>query len=186
MYRYMPDVNHVSVTVAGPCSLREVVERIAASAEVPIPIGFLSSRLDAVILRRGLVCFGTAGDLFDEATQGLDRMEWWLSDSGLNIDVVQSSLGRFDEVAGRLVGEKWTGGLLKEALLKIADEIDRAGFKLKIELQPAQWKAIAEYNQRNTKTPVKTFLHAARHPLLSRQVRRRLYLARQRYESSLQ
>jgi hypothetical protein len=109
------------------------------------------------------------------------NMRWWITDKGLNMGAVvpdRVRLSAFDELAGKLTIANWKGGLSRDALLKIAKELDKAGFSVRNELQPAQWKEIAEHNQQNSKNAIRTFDQAARNPRFTRHVRRRLYIAR--------
>lgn len=81
IYKFM------SFSVPGPCSNRDVVERI--SAESGIPIESLSDDLRQTVSPRPRVVFGFVGDEFDKIAQYYDHMQWWLSDGGLNITVVK-------------------------------------------------------------------------------------------------
>lgn len=134
---------------------------------------------------RGKSVFGLVGDKIDQIAANFEDMRWWISKDGLNMAVVSplaAKLSRFDDFAGKLyVNSSKNGKLSKECLVAIAKEVDLAGFALKEELQPAQWKPIAEFNQRNPRQPIKTFEKACIHRVSGRAVRRRLYVARERY-----
>jgi len=109
------------------------------------------------------------------------NMRWWITDKGLNMGGVvpdRVQLSPFDELAGKLTLANWKGRLSKDAFLEIAKELDKAGFCLKDELQPAQWTVIAQHNQKYSKNAIRTFDQAARNPRFTRYIRKRLYIAR--------
>jgi hypothetical protein len=116
-------------------------------------------------------------------------MRWWMATGGLVVDVVlpeAAPLAKFDREAGKLTCERTVGGqqLSAEVILEIVTLLDAAGFSLSTDLQPAQWKPIAAFNQKYARAAVKTFAAAASHPQFSRAVRRRLYVARDRYRTA--
>ena len=173
----------VSTTISGPCSQLDVVQQIASSAAIAVES--LAEELSTVVLPRGRACFGPLYRYLDEIAGSHAKMQWWITDRGLNLGVVDptSCLGEFDQVAGRLTAERWQGGLTEQAVLEIAARLDERGFKLE-ELQPAQRKLIATYNQQHTHSPIKSFFEMARRPQFVRVFRRRLYVARNRYVES--
>lgn len=178
--------NFVSLTVPGPCTLSEVVKGIASCAATPVPIESLSDELNATKLGRGKVCFDCAGDLFNQIATNYPDMRWWISATGLNMEIVfpDPVLSPFDELAGKLTIDNWNGGLSKIALWTIASELDKAEFILRKELQAAQWKIIAAHNQKYSKKTIRNFQQAARDPRFVRSVRKRLYLARARFKKA--
>jgi hypothetical protein len=92
------------------------------------------------------------------------------------------TISMFDEVAGGLyVHESKDGRLSKELLIAIAEKIDVAGLGFN-ELQPAQKQPIMEFNQHHPRDPIKTFAKACADPRFSRSIRKRLYVARDRYK----
>lgn len=178
-------LNHVSLTIPGLCTHRDLVEAIARQSQVPFAIQALADVLSQTKLPRSKVIFSFVGDEIDKIATNYDGMHWWISKEGLNMAIVPpraANLSRFDEFAGNLCVDKWKDGKLsKDSLVAIAKEVDVARFTLKEELQPAQWKPIAEYNKRNPRQPIKTFEKVSRNLLYVRSVRRRLYVARERY-----
>jgi hypothetical protein len=178
-------LNIVSLTIPAPWTHRDAVEAIARQSPLPIAIHSLPGVLSETKLVRGKSVFGLVGDKIDQIAANFEDMRWWISKDGLNMAVVSplaAKLSRFDDFAGKLyVNSSKNGKLSKECLVAIAKEVDLAGFALKEELQPAQWKPIAEFNQRNPRQPIKTFEKACIHRVSGRAVRRRLYVARERY-----
>lgn len=174
----------VSRTISGPCSHRELVEQIASSAAVPVES--LAGQLSATVLPRGAACFGSLYKYLDRVASAHAKMQWWISEKGINMAVVEpnsSSVIGFDEVAGRLAADQGQNGLSKDAVLEIAVNLDELRFTLK-ELQPAQRMAIARHNQQHTHAAIKTFSAMARNPRFSYLFRRRLYVARTRLSQS--
>jgi hypothetical protein len=176
--------NLVSLNIPTPCSHHEVVEKIAANSQTPIPIYSLAGDLSRRKLERGKSIFGFVGDEIDKIASQYDDMYWWISKEGLNVTVVApaaAKLSRFDEMAGSLyVAMAKDGRLSKEMLGAIARKLDAAYFGLD-ELQPAQWKPISFYNQRHARKAIRTFEQACRHSVYVRSIRRRLYVAHERY-----
>lgn len=151
---------------------------------MPIAIHSLADALSRTKLLRGKVIFGFAGDEIDKIADQYEDMRWWISKDGLHMAIVPpaaAKLSRFDELAGKLfVDRRKDGRLSKESLMVIAKELDAAGFLLREQLQPAQWKPISEHNQKHARHAIKSFKDACQ-PLFVRSVRRRLYVARDRY-----
>lgn len=178
-------LNHASLTISAPWTHRDAVEAITRQSRMPIAIHSLADVLSQTKFPRGKTIFGFVGDEFDRIAEQYDDMCWWISKEGLNMAIVPraaAKLSRFDELAGKLYVERSNGRRLsKEILMEIAKELDAAGFLLKEHLQPAQWKPIAEYNQKNSRQPLKTFEKACVHRVSGRGVRRRMYVARKKY-----
>jgi hypothetical protein len=177
----------VSTSVAAPCTLRDVVEHIASHAATPISIENLDDKLDSIRLSRPKVCSNQhATSLFDQIAQNFPTMFWWISDKGLNmvdIDPVYR-LKEFDRVAGQLASKHWIKGRLsKESFLEIAKELDAKRFVLRDELQPEWRKKVSGHNQKAARKEINSFEKAALDFRFRRGVRRRLYVARERYEA---
>lgn len=85
--------NFISHSVHGPCTMREVVEQIAQRSRKRIPIESLADCLSRPLLPRGQVLFGCPGGCIDEVVDNYDNLEWWISNSGLNISIGRSSGG---------------------------------------------------------------------------------------------
>lgn len=179
--------NPVSLSIAAPCTHRDAVEGIAKQSQKPIAIQSLADDLSQIKLVRCKVILGLAGDAIDDIAANYKDMRWWISKVGLNMAVVPpaaAKLSRFDEVAGKLyVHRSKDGRLSKDLLMAIAGKLDASGFALS-ELQPAQWRPISEHNQKNSRRAIKTFEQACRHRVGVRSVRRRLYVARERYTAA--
>lgn len=161
---------------------------MAREASPPFPVASISKLLDEKRSWRGTVYSGYAGREIDLILQNYPGMRWWMSKDGLVIDLVPndaSQLSEFDRKAGKLVCDGTQDGKLsKDAINKIASELDDAGFPLLENLQPAQRKAIAAFNQKHARSAIKTFAAAAGSPKFSRAVRRRLYVSRDRYRTA--
>jgi hypothetical protein len=169
-------------------TVRDVVLGIANSASHPIPVESLCDELLIFSFPRGATFFGYAGDLLDKIADGYDDMYWWISDTGLNMRVLSPGvleLSAFDELAGRLTAQHWKDRRLsQDALHEIAQALDKASFALKDELQPTQWRPIAQHNQKFALDAIKTFEEAVRRPMFVRSIRKRLYLARERFKKA--
>jgi hypothetical protein len=172
----------VNCSVAGGSSNRDSVEEIARTASIPINIESLAEALAKPIRVRGGVRFGRLGDELDNIATNYPNMYWWMSDKGLNMAIVDPNHvlpDPFEELAGALMIQHWKDGRLsKESLSEIATELDKNRFFLKDNLQPNEWAAIAEHNQKHSRAAIKTFVQAVRNPRFSRFIRRRLYRAR--------
>ena len=176
--------NLVNYTVPAPSTYREIVETIARQSQKIIAIESLAPVLSRTKFVRGKVIFGSAGDEIDNIAAQYKGMQWWISRQGLNMAVVppaMAKLSRFDEFAGKLyVDGSKTSKLSHKLLMTIVKRLDVSEFSLN-ELQRAQLKPINEYNQRNPRKAIKTFEKACLHPRFIRSIRRRLYVARDRY-----
>ncbi len=178
--------NHINVSARGQHT--SVPRRSREKRIPPIPIESLDDHLGEHNFIRGATFFGPAGDYLDRLVSCHPDMRWWISEKGLNVAVIppeDSELSSFDQLAGRLTKENWEHGRLsREALFEIAKALDQASYVLKKELQPAQWRAIAQHNNKASRNPIKTFLEAAEKRNFVRFIRRRLYLARARFETA--
>ena len=181
--RKLAENNFVSASLPAPCTNRDIVENIATRAHTPFPIESLADELSGITFVRGDVCFGKVGDVLDTIASDYPNMRWWISDKGLNMALLSpvcAGPASFEALAGALTIEFWKDGLSLTNLEKIATKLDEAGFHLKENLQPAQWSAISAHNQKRSRNPIKTFHQAVGNSGLSRQIRRRLYVARER------
>lgn len=178
----------VSLTIPTLSTHRDVVQAIANQCQPPIAIESLGGNLSETQFPRGKTIFRLAGAAIDDIAVQYEDMRWWMSKHGLNmgkVPLAKTQISKFDELAGKLyVDGSKNGRLSKELLIVIAKALDEANFSLK-DLQPAQWKVISKYNQKNAKHAVKSFEQASRHPRLVRSVRKRLYVARERYNGSI-
>ena len=160
------------------------------SSSRPFPIKFLSEKLKEPQFARGCVYSGRLGRRIEEILRGYPYLRWWIEKDGLVVNEAQSKelgpLSDFDRIAGPLVIEHTKGDKLSGfgRGVDCNQKLDR-GFSTKENLQPAQWKPISDYNQRHSKLAIKTFVEAVGRPQFVRSVRRRLYLARDRYKKAL-
>lgn len=163
----------------------EDIEQIAGAAEPPFTIAYVSEKLDEIKSIRGRTYFGRTAQVIDDILGNYPGMRWWMEKGGLVIDTVAPDLGHlseFDRKAGKLVCDGTQNDRLSaEAVRQIAAELDKAGFILSDTLQPAQWKTIADYNRKYSKKPIKNFAAAVSNPQFVRPIRRRLYVARDRF-----
>jgi hypothetical protein len=160
---------------------------IASHCDPPVAIESLNVALSELRYSpRGKTIFRFAGDAIDDIVAGAKGNYWWVSRSGLNVvkgPMPTVALSPFDHLAGKLCLEKLSGNKLsREAVREIAKALDEAAFTLREQLQRAQWKQIAVHNQKYARQAVKTFEQACR-PTLVRWVRKRLYVARDRYKA---
>jgi len=179
-------MNPVSLSVPASSNHFDHIIEISRSASKPFPIKSLSERLKARRSPRSSGYFGHVGDNIDQIVANYPTLRWWIAADGLVVAEISSELGPlsdFDRCAGSMTVEHMKNGRLdKASLLIIAEQLDARGFVLKKDLQPAQWRPIAEYNQKHSRTPIRTFAKAVNNPKFSRGVRRRLYVARDRYK----
>jgi hypothetical protein len=178
------DGNFVSISLPAGSTHRLAIEEIANKASHPIRIESLCDELSNRRFIRGAGFFGLAGGALDQVAANHDDMQWWISDKGLNVAILppeMPELSPFDALAGKLTAEYWKDGRLsEEALYKIAQEIDQAGLPLR-NLQRAHWAIIAEHNRKFSKRAIKSFSEAAQHKRFVRFIRRRLYIARDKF-----
>ncbi len=112
-------------------------------------------------------------------------MYWWITDKGLIMTRIasDSEISAFDLFAGQLADQHFQDGRLhKDFLLTIAKALDQREFTLKDHLQPGRWKKIAIFNDEHPKAAIKSFEKAAQHAQFTQGVRRRLYVARDRFQ----
>lgn len=178
----------ISLAVPAGSSHRENIERFARAAKPPFEIVRLSARLDDFRSIRGRGYFGQTGRTIDNILDNYPGMRWWMEKGGLVIDTVApdlSQLSEFDRRAGKLVCDRTQNGKLSsDAVGQIAAELDTGGFILADNLQPAQWRLIADYNRKYPKKAIKNFAAAVSDPKFVRSIRRRLYVARDRYRKA--
>jgi hypothetical protein len=182
--------NHVRISYKANCSHRSLIEQIAAGADRPFSIDFLSQELDRIKESRSGTVLGWVNSRLDQIAGGYPNMRWWMTDNGLRMAIVQPeselpNLSEFDAFAGMLMQEHFRNKRLsKESLLVIATALDEKQFLLKDWLQPGYWKAIATHNESRALKAIKTFDQAVRNPNFVRGVRRRLYVARDQFKAA--
>jgi hypothetical protein len=97
--------NHVSTSIVGGTTNRDLAEEIAR--EAGIPVESFPDALDKPVFSRGRVVFGYAGNEFDAIAKEYGDMEWWVSDNGLNIALVPQENRRpaptFDELVSAVL-----------------------------------------------------------------------------------
>ena len=79
----------VNLSIPANRTNRDVLEQIAKLAEIPIES--LCDELDHPAYPKGHVIFGFAGDEIDRIATCYDQMRWWVSDTGLNVAIVNSA-----------------------------------------------------------------------------------------------
>jgi hypothetical protein len=180
--------NPVSLSAPAGSTRWDHVYAIASSALRPFPVKSISERLKEHISIRGCVFYGHVGDQIQKIMMNYPTLRWWMEADGLVIAEPADEIGPldpFDRFAGELVSAKWKQNkLLPDDFLGIARQLDGRGFVLKQNLQPAQWKPIAEHNMKFAQNAIRTFEAAARNAKFSRSIRRRLYVARDRYKNA--
>ena len=183
-------LNHLNLTMGPGSTHFEALMEFSRSAPKPFKIKFLSPKLRETKSPRGATFFGELHSEIEQILLNYPELRWWFEEGGLVVDEAQpnfESLGRFDRIIGPIVIENTRDRRIsKSALSSIVKSIDDEGFELKENLQPAQWKPIAAFNQRRPKVAIHSFTAAADNPKFVRYVRRRLYVARDRYRRALQ
>ncbi len=181
--------NLVNVSAPVGSSHFDRLHQFARAADRPFPVKSLSEKLRASVAPRGDTLFGKIGDKIEAIICNYPTLRWWMEVDGLVVDEVQdklNELSQFDRVAGALLVKHWNAGrLAKQSLVEIAEALDREGFQLKGDLQPADWKQIAHHNQKHGRNAIGSFATAVADARFVRGVRRRLYLARKRYQKAL-
>jgi hypothetical protein len=181
--------NFVSLSISGPHSLRDKVERIATDAHKPIPIDYLCWELGDRLLSGASAVFGCPGENFNRIARNFPELYWCLSDKGLRMEILGKNDGpvSFDALAGHLLSQARSSRGPKRLLLTdylvIAEELDKAGFRLLDQLQGQYRRNLAVWNQKHPNNAIKTFREAigAKQPSeLWRGVRRRLYYAEEK------
>jgi hypothetical protein len=183
------DNNHASFSLPADVTHRDVIEELAKRCDPPLPIESLSGLEGGFRYLRAITIFSNAREVVERVARNYEGVHWWVSEHGLNMCKIPLSvkpLSEFDRLAGKLYAETATDGRLsKAALLAIALQLDDAKLSLKDHLQPQFWALIAQHNQKNPKSPIKTFVKACSSPRFQRSVRRRLYVARENYLTSI-
>jgi hypothetical protein len=183
----------VSPSVRASATHREAVEEIAKRAHYPARINSLSAALEQKALVRGAAYFGHVWKKIDDLAQNWEGMYWWISEEGLSMEVLSAKqlqckinlkqLTPFETLAGRLFREAMIHNRVSDqALLSIARQLDGAGLRLKPHLKPADWRRIAQHNQKYARKAIRTFEQAIQYH--ARAVRRCLSDAKRRYEKA--
>jgi hypothetical protein len=179
--------NLVSLSIPGQTTPREQIIQIANRATNPIAVESLSDELSAIKPIRGCTYFDSFGNIVDRLAENFPNMRWWISEKGLNMANLppEETLNYFDSFAGELCVKHWKDRLSRGALMIIATELDTKALEMKWafldSFEPAARKKIVDYNQKHSRSAIKTFERAAADPRFSRLVRRRLYRARERF-----
>jgi hypothetical protein len=179
----------VSLTLPALSTHCDALKAIARHCQPPLAIESLDENLRRFRFLRGKTLFLDAVEAIEEIAQQHEGLHWWVSKGGLNVlnePMTSKKLSEFDKFAGKLYFDGSKDCKLSEELLReIARALDEAGFTLKEELQPAQWKPISEYNQKHARLAVKSFAQACGLGRFVRSVRKRLYVARARYKTAI-
>jgi hypothetical protein len=120
--------NFVSLSIPKGSTNRDVVRQVAAAAH--IPVDRLCRELNDPVFLRGQVIQGFAGDEFDQIADHYDNMQWWLSDTGLRMAIMEPperveddpefesiavrAARRSAVVMARLAKKRWTRRMLAE------------------------------------------------------------------------
>jgi hypothetical protein len=180
------DYNYVNFSCPCDTTPFDHLTEMGAQATRPFPIKRISEELKSIRFPRGVVFFGELGEAVQQILDNYPNLRWWFEADGFVVAEAESPLDRllpFDRLAGRLYIQNTSdGGLTRDALKMIASELDSQGFGLKESLQAAQWKPISVFNQKHPRAPIRSFSDAIRRPEFARAVRRRLYVARNRYK----
>jgi hypothetical protein len=163
--------NHVSCSLPGGVAHQRVVGEITRNAEQSIPIDTLSPVLKTISLPRGRVVFGSSWDQIDQIAAAYSNMRWWMSESGLRMEVILTSAASppaagdsstFEQTVARLFREAQlnskTGRLSRQQHTEIAQELDT--FKLRDHLTEQYRKTLMEWNQKHPNRPIYTFVQA--------------------------
>jgi hypothetical protein len=113
--------NFVNLSIPAGRTNRDVAEQIAKESHLPIDA--LPDDLSQPVFPRGQVISGFAGDELDKVADNYDNMQWWLSDAGLNMAIVNPAtpspfLPSFDDLMGRPGGE----AIIPAVLLTSSDD----------------------------------------------------------------
>jgi len=168
--RLLKDVilnNFTSCTIDAPWTHRDLVEQIATHSSKVIPINLLPRDLEqSVSGRRGVVVRSFPGDFFDRIVLQYDAMQWWVSEKGLTMGIVEGPKDlSFNAFAGKLMAEARerrlkNGRLAVEEYKKIAVKLDEAGFTPVKNLEDRFRKKLATWNQKNPRKAVHSFVRA--------------------------
>jgi hypothetical protein len=80
----------VSISVPATHTNRGVVEQIAKACEISLES--LSEDLSEPVFSRGQTIFGFAGDELDRVADNYSNMRWWVSDAGLSMAIVSTTV----------------------------------------------------------------------------------------------
>lgn len=158
--------NFASLSIPAPCSERDIVLRIAADSQKPIPIDHLCSELDSIVLSRGVGVFGSPGKYFDEIAHNYPDLYWWLSDKGLRMEIFRENKRSpdFNQFAGQLMSQTRSKRDRKyfsqSDYQMIAEQIDKAGFPLRDNLQGKYSQILSRWNQYHPDKKIETFREA--------------------------
>ena len=182
--------NPVSASLPPGSTHFDLFHAMAKAASRPIRIKSLHASLKDSAAPRGRTVFGHIGNEIEKIMANYPSLRWWMEEKGLVVGDARNGLdqiSRFDRIAGALVAEHWNAGRLKkESLVQIAEELDREGFQLRDNLQPAQWKLIANHHQKIRRQAIRSFSDGVKDRRFAGAVRRRLYVACDRYEKALE
>lgn len=127
-FRELLICNFVSLSIPANRTHRDVVKQIARESH--IPVDRLCDDLDLPVFPRGQAIFGYPGDEFDQIADNYDNMQWWVSDTGLNMTIVKPAhtphIPTFDELMlgtykpKKLVSRNQRYKAIDEALQQIA------------------------------------------------------------------
>jgi hypothetical protein len=156
-------INHVSCSIAGPTTLRDVIIEIAKQSHKDILIESWPNNLDA--LPRGKIVFGFIGDHIDRIARNYRGMYWWMSDRGLNMGIPERTargILPFDKLAGKLMYEASlhalpNGRIPATEYSKICTALDDAGFKPLAYLKGKFRKSLAGWNQTHPQKAIHSF-----------------------------
>lgn len=155
--------NHVSCSIAGPTTHRDVIMEIARQSHKPIRIASLPNEMKTLF--RGAVIYGFSGNQIDKIARNYDGLHWWMSARGLNMGVLKTSVSAvlpFDRLAGRLMYEAWSqrlsnGRIPATEYSKICTALDHAGFRPIDYLKGEFRKDLAQWNQKHPREPILSF-----------------------------
>jgi hypothetical protein len=82
--------NFVSIPIPAGRTNRDVVEQIARASKIPIEA--LCDDLNKPLYPGSQAIFGFAGDALDKVADNYNNMQWWISETGLNVAMVPSLL----------------------------------------------------------------------------------------------
>ena len=77
--------NFISHSVAGPRTVRELIEEIARHSNQPIPIESITATFGEQRAPRGCTFFGNPGDYLEQILGNQPGVRWWISSRGLNV-----------------------------------------------------------------------------------------------------
>jgi hypothetical protein len=182
--------NLVSSVVSGPCTQGLVVSTICNEAREPVLIQFLSLQLQAPVLIRDKVVFGSVWDTIDQICRNYSDVQWWVSTRRLTIDAVPPPVPEFYQIAGRLMCEMRgknpaNSRVSQTQYLEVTDRLER--FTLREFLPKQSRQKLALWNQKSQTDPIRSFSQAikAKKPAwLRRETLRVLYRAEEKFKKS--